>query len=649
MVLHSDARKLIEHDESYSKVKSQPLIDKYKIPLQHFEYSYIETCKDGRELERIVQILRSGEEGYFPDLVRCAENRLAVVKPKSKVLRKACPVISKERLTREEKNELTNDLTQWISTVSKDDDELVYFKNRKPGGSLPEVRKTKHKTCEEKKDTPKRISSTDYSKWDKYDPDTEILKMDLEEEKLKKMGRESDKKKSPVKKTVQFKEFTTEVEALREANYEKDAGNEFYKAGDFKEALKHYTNSINIKHTVAGFNNRALVNIKLKRFKSAVDDCHSALAIEPDNFKAFLRKAQALDSLGRHVQALEAIEQAIEVDPNNSLAQELAQKFQKLCGIVPKAATRFVVQEIEKNKEVIIPIPGTSSMSPPHYITCSDGNLQKIKEHTMRANTRSQIVHLISIDSSDVEDDDCCTVNHLKKLCSNENLNNVKNTNKHNEIPPKINNTNIKMIVEMSKNEHHNSDVINTANTDQNTDVKKIKKRLVQEEMKKISMQQILKKDKNAGGEPYVKENECFDILQDIHSPYSFLKAWNSANIDRTLEQHALILKNIDMHRIIEVIGCKLDNTMFSTMIKCLCVHFAVPGEVDRLHHILENIVNLPRFDIISMLMSSEDTNYVNILINFLNQHGKPLSQEGLNKLFNSYCIPYIARGSNPA
>lgn len=30
-----------------------------------------------------------------------------------------------------------------------------------------------------------RIKSTDYSKWDKYDPDEEILRMDLEEERSK--------------------------------------------------------------------------------------------------------------------------------------------------------------------------------------------------------------------------------------------------------------------------------------------------------------------------------------------------------------------------------------------------------------------------------------------------------------------------------
>jgi tetratricopeptide (TPR) repeat protein len=424
MVLLSDAKKLIDPEESHSKVEKQPLMEKYRIPVQHFEYCYIEKCKDGRELEKIVQVLRSGEEGYFPDLARFAENRLAAVKPKSKLLRSLCPVISKEALGKDERNQITSDLTQWVANVSKDDDELAFFKNRKSDrDSLPQVREIKETVLEEKKKSVKRISSTDYSSWDKYDPDTEILKMDLQEQSLKESSVQKEKKKSTTKKTVQFKEFRTDVEALHEANYEKDKGNEFFKSGDYKEALKHYTNSINCKPTLASFTNRALTNIKLKKFQSAIDDCHSALAIDPDNVKSFLRKSQALEGLGRHREAFETVEQAIEIDPNNTLAQELADRFRNQCTGAPQKSTRFVVEDSggasKKDKDgVIIPIPGTSNMSPPHYITCSDDNPEKVREETIRANTPIQIVHLISVDNSDADDDDCCTVNHLEKICS---------------------------------------------------------------------------------------------------------------------------------------------------------------------------------------------------------------------------------------
>ena len=55
---------------------------KYDIPLGHLEYSYIRECKDSKELEKIIKILRSGEEGKYPDLETFAEKRLEAVNPK---------------------------------------------------------------------------------------------------------------------------------------------------------------------------------------------------------------------------------------------------------------------------------------------------------------------------------------------------------------------------------------------------------------------------------------------------------------------------------------------------------------------------------------------------------------------------------------
>lgn len=165
-----------------------PLQEKYKIPLNHFEYDYIETCNDAKHLERIVTVLRSGEEGYFPDLIKFAEKRLNIVKPQSKLLLKLSPIINKDNLSKEEQKDLKNDLTQWLDDVQKDDKELTSYKSIKNGISAehPEIRKyhtIKSNVIRDK--TEKRIAATDYSAWDKYDPDTEILKMDLEEDKLR--------------------------------------------------------------------------------------------------------------------------------------------------------------------------------------------------------------------------------------------------------------------------------------------------------------------------------------------------------------------------------------------------------------------------------------------------------------------------------
>lgn len=67
--------------------KSKTLLEKYQIPIGHLDFGYVEKCGNAREMEKIVMILRSGEEGYFPDLTRCAEEKLKQLKPDSKLFR----------------------------------------------------------------------------------------------------------------------------------------------------------------------------------------------------------------------------------------------------------------------------------------------------------------------------------------------------------------------------------------------------------------------------------------------------------------------------------------------------------------------------------------------------------------------------------
>lgn len=67
--------------------KGKSLLQKYNIPISNLDFGYVEKCENAREMEKIVMILRSGEEGYFPDLTRCAEEKLKKLKPDSKLFR----------------------------------------------------------------------------------------------------------------------------------------------------------------------------------------------------------------------------------------------------------------------------------------------------------------------------------------------------------------------------------------------------------------------------------------------------------------------------------------------------------------------------------------------------------------------------------
>lgn len=82
--------------------KKQSLLNKYSIPIDHLDFKYIEACKYAKEIEKIVEILKSGEEGFYPDLTTCAENKLKELCPNSKLLRIEGPIKRQENMDKSE-------------------------------------------------------------------------------------------------------------------------------------------------------------------------------------------------------------------------------------------------------------------------------------------------------------------------------------------------------------------------------------------------------------------------------------------------------------------------------------------------------------------------------------------------------------------
>lgn len=66
--------------------EKKPLLEKYSIPIEHLDFEYIRTCQKIHELEKIIEILKSGEEGYYPDLTKFAEEKLREIDPNNRML-----------------------------------------------------------------------------------------------------------------------------------------------------------------------------------------------------------------------------------------------------------------------------------------------------------------------------------------------------------------------------------------------------------------------------------------------------------------------------------------------------------------------------------------------------------------------------------
>ena len=58
----------------------------------------------------MIVIIRSGEEGYYPQLTECAESQLKQIDPQCCLLWKEDPVLTKSTLGTEKWNNITNEM-----------------------------------------------------------------------------------------------------------------------------------------------------------------------------------------------------------------------------------------------------------------------------------------------------------------------------------------------------------------------------------------------------------------------------------------------------------------------------------------------------------------------------------------------------------
>lgn len=252
-------------DESSNKIQKKTLLQKYDIPIEFLDFTYIGNCNDEKMLEKIVKILRSGEEGFFPDLTRCAEEKLKSLMPSSKLFRVEEPLMNKDFLDEDKRTQMDADMKSWITDMKRQD-QMVKEIQPKEKPELP-IRKAGKSTEVPISSTTKqieRIKSTDYSKWDKFDADAAELKIDLDEERQRELVELKNKRN--FEKTKLIEEIKDdEVDCLSEFERDhlsmkfKEKGNECYKAKEYEEAIKEYTQSLRVKKTAAAFNNRALV------------------------------------------------------------------------------------------------------------------------------------------------------------------------------------------------------------------------------------------------------------------------------------------------------------------------------------------------------------------------------------------------------
>ncbi|KAK3915226.1 RNA polymerase II-associated protein 3, partial [Frankliniella fusca] len=204
----------------------------------------------------------------------------------------------------EDLRRFVSDLTSWEEEMKRKDSEART--------TVPPVRNSSGKrdscsthTSDATEGVKKRISSSDYAAWEKFD--------------VEKACEELDKPKSKCNPENDVEKQIKEKRLRDEANVEKEKGNQFVKKEKWDNAIECYSKAIKCYSRDAIFYcNRALCFLKKKDYKAAETDCTSALALDSTYVKALHRRGLARKELNQLDEAAVDLLRATEIEPNNT-------------------------------------------------------------------------------------------------------------------------------------------------------------------------------------------------------------------------------------------------------------------------------------------------------------------------------------------
>lgn len=120
-----------------------------------------------------------------------------------------------------------------------------------------------------------------------------------------------------------------------EAEKLKESANEMFKRADYQEAVKLYTQAINLLPKAVYYGNRSISYLRMELFGAALNDANESVKLDKNYVKGYYRRAAALMALGKFRQALKDFETVVKVSPKD---QDAKQKLNECAKIVKRIA-----------------------------------------------------------------------------------------------------------------------------------------------------------------------------------------------------------------------------------------------------------------------------------------------------------------------
>lgn len=176
------------------------------------------------------------------------------------------------RRNAQEQQNVLRDLNQWESDIKSNPKKPVQA-NQVPSRS-------------ERKNTANNVVPAGYDKWDKFDTEAELEKIDYQESQ------------SPLP-------LVDPLHNEEESLFYKLKGNSYFSKQMYSKSIFCYTKSIsfNTQPSNASYLNRAQCYILHARYSESINDCDHVLSANSKCVKALFRKSKALIALGRLIEA----------------------------------------------------------------------------------------------------------------------------------------------------------------------------------------------------------------------------------------------------------------------------------------------------------------------------------------------------------
>ncbi|KAF1795519.1 Tetratricopeptide repeat [Phytophthora cactorum] len=280
------------------------------------DYGFVKRCTDLDELKGILAMLRSGKEGRYPGLEKPQRAR-------SKILRMRSGPTA---------NELTTEIDELANWAAAMDVKNEALKRQTPiKRELPPVRgqKSSGEMQSELVRAPTKLTSAEKAEQKKTKAipayDSQILgESERAREQARKQQEEQEKRAAARKRELESLSKSVDLEKLQPetrklyAGYEKQKGNDCFKANELEMALLHYTRSMAYDDTEAHlYANRALVHLRMKNFAAAEDDCTRAILLDPTYMKGWSRRGMTRYRRGKYAESVQDFEEALRLDPEN--------------------------------------------------------------------------------------------------------------------------------------------------------------------------------------------------------------------------------------------------------------------------------------------------------------------------------------------